>query len=139
MCTCISVETGTWPIYVHSPTSLPQRARIYDFQSKGVPDISTFIFTTKSKKKSSGFQGVPCRRSGLDSNRRWRRQCWCQEMELPVGCEAALASSSKPHVRHCHHGRDPEEDGTANSAPGRKAQPCCTIPQPDSCLWDLFQ
>lgn len=35
--------------------------------------------------------------------------------------------------------RNPEEDGTANPVPGREAQPCCTIPQPDSCLWGLFQ
>lgn len=60
-------------------------------------------------------------------------------MELPGGHEAALAFSSKPHIWHCHHARDPEEDGTANSVPGREAQPCCTIPWPDSWLWVLFQ
>lgn len=53
---CVSVETGTCPICVHGPTSLPQRARIHDFQSKRISDISTFIFTAKSKRKVQAFE-----------------------------------------------------------------------------------
>jgi len=36
-----------------------------------------------------------------------------------MGLGAALASSFRPHTRHCHHARDPEADGTADSVPGK--------------------
>lgn len=44
--------------------SLPQRAKIHDLPSKGISDISTFLFTTKSERKVQAFKVSPLESHG---------------------------------------------------------------------------
>lgn len=101
---CVSVETGTCPICVHSPTSLPQRARIHYFQSKRISDISTFIFTAKSKRKVQALEvstleehGSMARRGGGGDAGDGGWSCpWDMDQRLPPAPGHMLGTATVP-------------------------------------------